>query len=596
MISNACDALDKVRVLSLQDPNVLADDRDLRISISVDEEAKTLTIADNGVGMRPEEMGEFLGTIAHSGSRAFAEMLRERGDEAATQLIGQFGVGFYSAFLVAEKVVVRSLAAEAAGAARWTSEAKGSYTLEADAEKTGRGTEIVLHLGAEHLEFLDRFRLRELVRRYSDYVPYPIQMLKEAGSANEIRTKWEVINQAKALWTRPKSEIEEDEYKEFYRHISRDHEEPLCWTHFRLEGTQQFTGLLFVPKNPPFDLFDREQRRGVRLHVKRVFIMDDCKELLPEWLRFLRGVIDSDDLPLNVSRELLQEDRAVRTIKKAVVRKSLEMLEELAKQRAEDYDAFWSQFGVVVKEGLHFDPDHRERLAELVRFDSTAQERTSLATYVERMPEEQEAIYYLIGPDRRTVETSPHLEALRARGWEVLLMTDTVDEWAVHGLEKYADKPLVSAMHADLDLPEDEEEKAEGDDEGLGRLPERMQEVLEDTVEEVRASRRLTDSPCCLVVPKGGVHAHIERLLRAQQRGLPAQKRILEVNPSHPIVRGLKERFDRGERREEVDEWIRLLHDQALLAEGSPLPDSGAFARRMSTLMSKALGEESSSS
>ncbi|PTL83673.1 molecular chaperone HtpG [Vitiosangium sp. GDMCC 1.1324] len=592
LVSNASDALDKLRFRSVTEPELMEGGAALEIHILPDEEKGTLTIEDTGIGMAHDELVKNLGTIAHSGSREFLELVSQRGQKDVN-LIGQFGVGFYSAYLVADHVEVVSRAAgKDSKAWKWTSDAKGTFTVE-PAERATRGTSIILHLKEEQKEFLGEWRLRSLITQYSDYVNHPIKLQVQKttgeGEAQKTETQLEVVNKASALWQRPKSEITDEQYQEFYKHLSHDFEAPLAWTHFRTEGNQVFTGLLFVPKHPPFDL-NSPQQRGVRLFVKRVLIMDRCEEMLPQWLRFVRGVVDSDDLPLNVSRELLQDSAVVKAIHKHVTKKTLDMLEKLAKDKPEDYRTFWQGFGTVLKEGLAVDTEYREKLGALVRYESSREEGlTSLADYVTRMKEGQEAIYYIFGESRKAVVGSPHLEALKKRGYEVLYMTDPVDEWAAQGLKEYQGKPLVSAMHADLKLKETEEEKREKEQraKGLGPLAERMKEVLKEQVREVRVSDRLTDSPCCLVVPEGGSHAYVERLLRERGRGLPRTKRILEVNPSHPIIEHLKALQEKEPASEQVTEWVEMLYDQALLTEGSSVEDPNRFARRMTALMTQ---------
>ncbi len=596
LVSNASDALDKLRFRSITEPEVLEDAPALEIRLVPDAAAGTLTLEDTGIGMTHDELVKNLGTIAHSGSREFIEALTQRGQKDVS-LIGQFGVGFYSAYLVADRVEVVSRAAGPGQQAwRWTSEAKGSFTVE-PAERTARGTSVILHLKAEQKEFLDEWRLKELVKQYSDYVGHPIRLrvtkeseVMDATTGRPTTTlDWETVNTASALWQRPKSEVTDAQYQEFYKHLTHDFEPPLAWTHFKTDGNQQFTSLLFLPKQPPFD-FDERKRRGVRLFVKRVFIMDDCEELLPPWLRFVRGVVDSDDLPLNVSRELLQDSAVVRSIRKHVVKKTLDLLEKLAKDKPEDYRAFWQGFGVTLKEGLATDFEYREKLAALARYESSREEGlTSLADYVTRMKEGQEAIYYVFGESRKAVVDSPHLEALKKLGYEVLYMTDPVDEWATQGLREFQGKPLVSAMHADLKLKSTDEEKKEQEQkaQGLGPLVERMKEVLKDSVREVRVSDRLTDSPVCLVLPEGGKHAYVERLLRESGRSVSRAKRILELNPSHPVIQHLRELNGHEGSAAQVGEWIEMLHDQALLTEGSSIEDPNRFARRMTSLMTQ---------
>ncbi|MFY0580436.1 molecular chaperone HtpG [Cystobacter fuscus] len=591
LVSNASDALDKLRFRSVTEPELLGGESALEIHIIPDAEKGTLTLEDTGIGMTHDELVKNLGTIAHSGSREFLDMVAQRGQKDVN-LIGQFGVGFYSAYLVADRVEVVSRAAGQSQAWRWTSDAKGSFTVE-PAERATRGTSITLHLKEDQKEFLGEWRLRELIKQYSDYVSHPIhlEVKKTTGEGADAKTetKREVVNKASALWQRAKSEITDEQYQEFYKHLSHDWEAPLAWTHFRTEGNQVFTGLLFVPKHPPFDLNNQEQR-GVRLFVKRVLIMDRCEEMLPQWLRFVRGVVDSDDLPLNVSRELLQDSAVVQGIRKHVTKKTLDMLEKLAKDKPEDYRSFWQAFGPVLKEGLAVDMEYREKIGSLLRYESSREEGlTSLADYVSRMKEGQEAIYYVFGETRKAVVDSPHLEALKKRGYEVLYMTDPVDEWASQGLKDFQGKPLVSAMHADLKLKETDEEKREKEEraKGLGPLAEKMKEVLKEQVREVRASDRLTDSPCCLVVPEGGSHAFVERLLRERGRSIPRAKRILEVNPQHPIIQHLSALQQKEPGSEQLKEWVEMLYDQALLTEGSSVEDPNRFARRMTALMTQ---------
>jgi molecular chaperone HtpG len=597
LVSNASDALDKLRFRSITEPELLGDEPELRIRVIPDAVLGTLTIEDTGVGMTHDELVKNLGTIAHSGSREFLELLSQRGQKDVN-LIGQFGVGFYSAYLVADRVEVVSRAAgKDSQAFRWASEAKGSFTVE-PADRKARGTAVTLHLKADQKEFLDEWRLRQLITQYSDYVGHPIQLQVQKPSdvidaktgEKGTTTAFETINKASALWQRPKSEVTDEQYQEFYKHLTHDFEPPLAWTHFKTDGNQQFTGLIFVPKRRPFDLDGTQRRRGVRLFVKRVFIMDDCEELLPPWLRFVRGVVDSDDLPLNVSRELLQDSAVVRSIRKHVVKKTLDLLEKLAKDKAEDYLAFWKNFGAILKEGLAADAEHREKLGALVRYESTRDEGlTSLADYVSRMKEGQQAIYYVVGEARKALEGSPHLEALRKRGYEVLFMTDPVDEWAAQGLREFSGKPLVSALQADLKLQETDEEKREKEQRagGLKALTDRMKDVLKDAVKEVRVSDRLTDSPVCLVLPEGGSPAFLERLLREHGRDMPRAKRILEVNPTHPVIEHLRKLHERDGASTQVSEWVELLHDQALLTEGSTLEDPNRFAKRMTALLTQ---------
>lgn len=598
LVSNASDAIDKARFRAISEKDLLGEDTSFRIRVLPDEEAGTLTINDNGVGMTKEELIENLGTIAHSGSRAFVDQLKAAANaDTDVDLIGQFGVGFYSAFLVADKVEVITRAANSEQAYRWTSDAGDGYTID-DATLDHRGTSVVLHLKEEQLKYLQPWSIRELVSRYADYVSHAIEMPVQADAPEEgeedapQETTYEQINKASALWRRSESEITDDQYNEFYKHLTHDWQDPLARAHFKVEGTQLFTGLLFVPGQPPFDMFTPDSKHGIRLYVKRVFIMEDCKELLPQWLRFVRGVVDSDDLPLNVSRELLQDSRTVKTIEKQVVKKALAMLEKFAKDSEEDYLKFWDMFGRVLKEGLHFAPEHAKKLGKLVRYQSSAgKEWTSLTDYVSRMPEDQTVIYYAQGPSLKLLESSPHLEGLKKRGFEILYMVDGIDEWAMQGLKEFDEKRLVSALSEDLELGDEEqdEEAKQEQIEDMKTLTERFTSVLDARVQEVRVSERLEDSPVCLVVPEGGMNAHIERMLRAQDQEVPHTKRILEVNPKHALIQSLKGLAEKDGDTSTVSEWIELLYDQALIAEGSPLDDPALFAKRVTSLMESAI-------
>ncbi len=591
LVSNASDALDKLRFQSLSQPELLADGTELGLRIVPDKEAGTLTISDNGTGMSEEELEKNLGTIAHSGTRAFLEKLSEGNAKGDVQLIGQFGVGFYSAFLVATKVEVVSRAAGSDQAFRWVSEAKESYTIE-PAERDGHGTDVILHVSDDAKEYLSGGRLRQLITRYSDYIGHPIEMPTIETEDPKKEPVFERVNRANAIWQQNPKEVEQEAYDEFYKHMGHDWEPPAATRHFRVEGTQMFAGLLFLPKRAPFDMFDRTAKHGVRLYVKRVFIMEDCEDLVPPYLRFIRGLVDSEDLPLNVSRELLQDNSIVRTIKKQVTNHGLSMLEQLRDDKPEDYAKFWSTFGPVLKEGLHFAENdaERERLAKLVRFQSTAgTEPTSLEDYVGRMKEGQKAIFYATGQTRALLESSPHLERLKKKEYEVLLLTDPVDPFAVEGLPEFDGKPLKSAMDASLELDdaedETEKEKREEQNKAAQPLVERFKGVLGDRVGEVVVSTRLTDSPVCLVIPDGGVAPHIEEMLRAHNPNMPKTKRILELNPTHPVIERLQTAHSSNAESESVGDWIELLYDQALIAEGSPVENPAAFARRLGELM-----------
>lgn len=590
LVSNASDAIDKLKFRAIAEPGLLAADEVPTIRLSADPEKRTLTLSDDGVGMTEAELVKNLGTVAHSGSSEFLKQL-EAAKKGDVSLIGQFGVGFYSAYLVADRVDVRSRAAGSDEAFLWSSSGQDTFTVE-PTTRASRGTDVILHLKEEHGEFLTEHRLRELVRRYSDFVAHPIELevTRTEGSGDEAKTekRWERVNTSNALWRRTTSEITEEQFQEFYRHLTHDWEAPLAHRHFKVEGTQEFSGILYLPKHPPFDLFSPEVHHGVRLHVKRVFIMDDCEELLPRWLRFVRGVVDSEDLPLNVSREILQDSRIVRTMQKQIVKRSLDMIEDLAK--GEGYASFWKSFGAVLKEGLHFDREHKERLSKLVRFESTnGAELVSLDDYVGRMKPEQKVIYYVVGASRALVERAPHLEALKKRGYEVLLLVDPVDPFAIEGLEEYQGKKLVSAMEANLEL-EDEKGEAtkQAEREELEPLRAKAKEVLADKVSDVRFTDRLTDSAACLVLPESGLPPYLERILRAQQGDLPAGRRALELNPEHPLVRSLGRMATKEGASDEVREIVELLYDQALLAEGSPVDDPSRLVKKLTSLLVEA--------
>jgi molecular chaperone HtpG len=604
LISNSSDALDKLRFESLSKPELLPSDTALAIRIIPEPDKSTLTFSDNGIGMSAQELEENLGTLARSGTRQFVEALehaRETGEKP--QLIGQFGVGFYSAFLVADRVEVVSRAAGSAEAFRWTSDAKESFSIS-PAEREEQGTTVVLHVKPESKEYLETFRLRQLVERYSDYIPHPIELKKSSkedrkGKEDEPEggAEFERVNQASALWRRPQKELTREQYVGFYKHLTRDWEEPIAYRHFKVEGTQMFYALLFLPKRPPFDLYDAESKHGVRLHVKRVFVMDDCSDLVPRYLRFVRGVVDSEDLPLNVSREMLQDSSAVRVIKKQLTNHTLTLLEELRKDDAEAYNGFWASYGTVLKEGLHFAESERNRIAKLVQYQSSGAEGwTTFEAYVSRMKPEQKAIYYAAGASRQLIESGPHLEGLRKRGYEVLYMTDPIDPFAISTLNEFEGKPIVNAMTESLNLddPSESGEKSEETKEAEASAAERasllafMKTVLGDKVSEVRASKRLTDSPTCLVIADGGMAPHIEQMLRARKMDVPVVKRILEVNTAHPVVKNLDLVFQAAKESEDVRSWIRTLYDQALIAEGSPLDDPADFARRLTVLVQKA--------
>jgi molecular chaperone HtpG len=594
LVSNASDALDKLRFDSLSRPELLPEGTEFRIRIVADPEQKTLTISDNGIGMDEAALERNLGTIAHSGTREFLDKLEQAKERPADiQLIGQFGVGFYSAFLVAKRVDVVTRAAGGEQAFRWSSDAEESYTIEPTTRQS-QGTDVVLHIGPEHEEYLKGFRLRELVQRYSDYIGHRIEMPTSETEDPKKEPVFESVNRANALWQRNPKEVEPEVYQEFYKHLGHDWENALSYHHFKVEGTQMFAGLLFLPGRAPFDLFDRNAKHGVRLYVKRVFILDNCEDLIPTWLRFIKGVVDSEDLPLNVSREMLQDNRVVRVIKKQIKNHCLTMIEELERDRPDDFKTFWAAFGPVLKEGLHYAEDaaDKERLAKLVRYESTHGEGVvSLPEYVSRMKPDQKSIYYATGTSRSLLDSSPHLERLKKKELEVLFMTDPVDPFAVSGLGQFDDKTLVSVMDAELDLGEiDETEKVarEASNKEAEPLVARLKSVLDERVSEVRVSNRLTDSAVCLVTPEGGVAPHLEELLRAHNPKMPKSRRILEVNPGHPVIVNLTRAHGQNPESSDVADWAHLLYDQALIAEGSSVEDPAGFARRLGRLMQQA--------
>ncbi|MGF1467764.1 MAG: molecular chaperone HtpG [Sandaracinaceae bacterium] len=583
LLSNASDALDKLRFRSLTDKGLRAEDEELEVRLEVDAEAGTLAVADNGIGMTRDELIENLGTVARSGSRDFLKKLEEA-QAGDVSLIGQFGVGFYSAWLVADRVEVTSRAAGAEEAFRWVSEAQGTFTVE-PAERESQGTTVLLHLAEDHRSYLEPHRIRQLVERYSDYLSFPIRLKAKDG-------KLQPLNRGTALWQRPKQDVDDDQLKELYHHLSGDFRDPLAWRHFKLEGTQVFAGVVYLPSEPPFDLFHPEAKHGMRLYVKRVFILDDAEELLPRWLRFIRGVVDSEDLPLNVSREVLQDSRVVAFLRKQVVKQVLDMLGELADERADDYATFWSSFGAVLKEGLHLEPTRRDDIVPLLRFRTSEHDGlSSLSEVKDRMKEGQDAIPYILGESVAQVTGSPHLEALRKAGIEVLYLTDPVDPFAVPGLGSFDGVPLRSVTEGGFDIGEaGAAEVDEERDAALKDLKDRIRARLQEHVSEVRSSARLTDSPVCLVIAEGGLQPHLERILRSAQQDLPVQKRILEVNPEHPVIENLRRLLADGQ-DDTVDEWVDLLFDQARIAEGTPLEDPGAFSRRLTKLMEAASGQ-----
>jgi molecular chaperone HtpG len=587
LISNASDACDKLRFEALNNDSLFENDPEIKVSIEFDSEANTVTISDNGIGMNRDEVIENLGTIAKSGTSAFLQKLS--GDEKKdAHLIGQFGVGFYSSFIVADKVEVltRRAASDTKEAVLWTSQGEGDFTIEA-AEKAGRGTQITLHLKAEEKEFADGFRLRNLVKKYSDHIAVPVQMLKEHSGEEDApaEPEWESVNSAKALWVRSKSDVKDEEYQEFYKHIAHDYEDSLTWSHNKVEGTLEYTSLLYVPKRPPFDLWNREGNRGLKLYVQRVFIMDDAEQFLPPYLRFIKGVVDSNDLPLNVSREILQENASITSMRTALTKRILDMLKKLAKKDPEQYQTFWDGFGQVLKEGPADDFANKEKIAELFRFSSTKGEddkqTVSLDAYLERAEESQDKIYYLTAENYLTASRSPHLEVFRKKGLEVLLLTDRVDEWMISHLSEFKGKTFEDITKGDLALDENdkaEQEKAEKENESL---IERIKTTLGDKVEDVRISTRLTDSAACLVVGKDDMGMQMRRMLEAAGQALPEAKRVLEINTSHPLIVKMDQQSDEARFAEMAD----IIFEQSQLAEGSQLQDPAGYVDRINKLL-----------
>ena len=591
LISNASDAADKLRFEALSDPALFENDSELKIHVAFDRDARTLTISDNGIGMNRQEVIEHIGTIAKSGTREFfAQLSGDQKKDAA--LIGQFGVGFYSSFIVADRVTLttRRAGLTPEHGVRWESEGAGEYTLET-VEKPTRGTEIVLHLREGEDAFLSDWKLKSVIRTYSDHITLPIVMKKsEWKDGVEVPTdEEETVNRASALWTRAKKDISDDEYKAFYTHVAHDAEAPLAWSHNRVEGKQEYVSLLYVPSHAPFDLYDRDHRHGIKLYVRRVFIMDDAEQLMPQYLRFVRGVIDSSDLPLNVSREILQSSRDIDSIRAGSVKKVLGLLEGLAENEPEKYAGFWKEFGRVMKEGPGEDYANKERIAALLRFASTHTDTeaqiVSLKDYVGRMKEGQTAIYYITADSFSAAKHSPHLEIFRKKGIEVLLLSDRVDEWLTGNLTEFDGKPLRSVAKGGLDLGalEDEAEKTaqkEAED-AMKPLVERVKATLGERVKDVRVTHRLTDSPACLVTGEGDMSANLERLLKAAGQSAPTVKPTLEINPEHALVARLNGESDEAR----FADWANLLFEQALLAEGGQLDDPASFVKRLNGLL-----------
>lgn len=600
LISNASDACDKLRFEAISNDALYEGDSELAVVITADKDAKTLTISDNGIGMSHDEVVNNIGTIARSGTKAFLDSMT--GDQKKdSHLIGQFGVGFYSSFIVADKVTVVTRRAGEAGATRWESEGKGSYTIES-AERAGRGTDIILHLREGEEEFLDDWRVRGIVKKYSDNIELPVKMLEyvppvteddkdEDGNSSEQKEpepktpELEVINSAKAFWTRPKSELDDDGYKEFYKTVAHDWQDPLTWSHNKVEGNLEYTSLLYIPSQAPFDLFEREQKHGIKLYVQRVFIMDENKDLMPNYLRFVKGLVDSNDLPLNVSREILQSNKVIDSIRAGSVKKVLGMIESLAKNDAEKFAQFWSTFGQVIKEGPVEDRSNQERILKLCRFASThadtSEQTVSLDDYISRMSPDQDTIYYITADSFNAAKNSPHLEAFRAKGIEVLLMSDRVDEWMMAQLQEFDGKKFVSVAKGELELTDEEKAENEKEEEQAKPLIERIKTVLGDKVDDVRVSSRLTTSPACVVMGEHEMALHMQQLLKQAGQAVPDSKPSLEVNIKHALV----DKMDKEPDEDRFADLVDVLFGQAIIAEGGQLDDPAGFVKKLNTLL-----------
>ena len=600
LISNASDAEDKLRFEALQDDGLYEKDSDLKIRVEFNKELKTITVLDNGAGMSRDEVIENLGTIAKSGTKQFFESLT--GDQTKdSQLIGQFGVGFYSCFIVAKKVevITRRAGESRAKGVRWISEGENDYSIET-VDRAKRGTKVVLHLREDADEFLNGYRLREIITKYSDHISFPIIMDKDDvkdgvvdkdkdKDKDKIESGEDTVNSATALWTRNKKEIKNEEYNEFYKHIGHDFEDPLAHTHNKVEGKLEYTSLLYIPSQAPFDLWDREQRHGVKLYVRRIFIMDDAQQLLPSWLRFIRGVIDSDDLPLNVSREILQKNKVVDSIRSGCTKKIIGLLKSMAKNDEEKYQKFWKIFGKVLKEGVVDSTDYKDDLSHLFRFSSTHEDtedqKVSLKDYVERMPESQKSIYYVIADSYMTAKSSPHLEIFRKKDIEVLLLSEPIDEWVTTHLSEFDSKKLQSVNKGELDLgdiqDEDEKKKDKESNKAHDELVKRIKDILDEKVKEVRVTSRLTTSPACLVSDDNDMGRHLEQILKASGQNIPGSKPILEINPDHPIIKKID-----GEKDNDLfTDWSHILFDQALLSEGGQLADPVNFVNKLNAMI-----------
>jgi len=587
LISNASDALDKLRFESLTNSSITDSDQELAIHIKLDKTAKTITISDNGIGMTRQEVIDNIGTIARSGSKAFLEKMT--GDQKAdSNLIGQFGVGFYSAFMVATSVkLVTKKAGSSEPAVVWESKGENEFTIEGT-QKEKHGTDVIVYLKEDESIYAEDWEVRSLIKKYSDFIAFPIYLPNDKG-------KEEVINQTKPIWRRPASEVTSQQYEEFYQQVLGGFDKPLSVLHSRAEGIMEYSSLLFIPSKSPFDLFNMERKHGVKLYVKRVFIMDNCKELIPEYLRFVRGVIDSEDLPLNISREMLQKNPMLDKIRKAVVSKILGKLKEMAESEPENFKTFWKEFGSVVKEGIHTDPENKEKLLELLRFRSSlsvsSDDLVSLKQYVGRMRQDQKDIYYILGESSEIAEKSPHLEVFKSKSIEVFYMVDPIDEWIVQDIYNYDGKHLKSVTQGNLDLGElgkEEEDAKKKAESKFKKLSERIANILSESVKEVRITTRLKDSPACLVTDENAMSAHMEKLMKAMGQDVPKSKPVLEINTEHPILLNMNTRYENDPKDSELESWVHLLYEQALIAEGQMVPDPLAYSRRVNDLLMKA--------
>lgn len=599
LVSNAADAVDKLRFESVSNSELLGDDKDFRIDLKFDEKARTISIIDNGIGMDHDELISNIGTIARSGTKSFLNNLS--GDEAKdSNLIGQFGVGFYSVFMVADKVEVLTRKAGEEKGWKWTSEGTGEFEID-ELEKESRGTEIIAYIkdDDDSKKYVSEWKIREVIKKYSEFVTHPIYLHtmqqefdKEGKPKGEATPSQECLNDKPAIWRRSKSDLKKKQYQEFYEHINFGDKEPLAWSHNHVEGVQEYYSLIYIPTKAPFNMFQNETKHGLKLYVKRVFIMEDCKELLPQWLRFVRGVVDSEDLPLNVSREILQSNKTIDGMRKHVTKKTLDMLKKTAEKEPEKYVSFWKEFGNVVKEGFYMNFEFMDELKSLVRFQSTNgasdADITSMEEYVSRMKEDQKDIYYISGESRIAVESSPHLEALKDKGYEVLYMVDPIDEWVTQSINEFDGKPLKNITKGDINIEKSEEEKkADKEKEtAFKNLSQAIQKQLDEKVKEVKISSRLHDSPVCLISDEADMGANMERIMKMANQQFSASKRVMEINPDHAICKYLQTQIDE---KQDISDWVDVLYDQALLAEGTQIQKPGEFIKKMNALLSKSL-------